>query len=139
MSSQKVRRMNQLNSVTNKQLVNTQVAVNKAVTNSFGNKPISTKNSFQEILEQKGKESIKFSNHANKRLEDRGIKLSNEEIGQLNEAIKMMQQKGAKDSLIVINNLAMIVNIPNKTVITALNQEGTKGNIYTNIDSAIFL
>ncbi len=83
-------------------------------------------------------EKLSFSSHAVKRLESRDIHLSNEEISKLNEAVKKAQAKGSKDSLVMMNDTAFIVNIPNKTVVTAMYVGQGEENIFTNIDSVVF-
>ena len=55
-----------------------------------------------------------------------------------NGAVKA-KEKGIKESLVVVDELAFIVNIPNKTVITALGREESQGNVFTNIDGAVFM
>ena len=80
---------------------------------------------------------LKFSSHATKRLEDRSIVLSSDEMGKINEAVQKAETKGAKDSLVMMNGNAFIVNIPNKTVITAM-PLGSTDNVFTNIDSVVF-
>ena len=79
---------------------------------------------------------IKFSNHAVKRLEDRNLDLSREELIELNDAVNQAEEKGSKDSLIMLNNKAFIVNIPNKTVVTAM-AVGDGNDVFTNIDSVV--
>ena len=48
-------------------------------------------------------------------------------------------QKGIQESLVVVDELAFIVNIPNKTVITAMDRSDTADNVFTNIDGAVFM
>ena len=95
---------------------------------------------FQEILNQKtGQEitEVKFSKHAASRLADRNIELTSKQLERLNEGAQKAGQKGIKDSLVIVDDLAFIVNIPNKTVVTAMDQTETKENIFTNIDGAV--
>ncbi|RMD48031.1 MAG: flagellar protein [Ignavibacteria bacterium] len=80
--------------------------------------------------------NVKFSNHAMKRLEDRNISLNREDLELLNDAVQQAELKGSKDSLIMLNNNAFIVNIPNKTVVTAL-PVGEGEDVFTNIDSVV--
>ena len=80
---------------------------------------------------------LKFSNHATKRLEDRDIMLSSEEMGMINDAVDKAEDKGSKDSLVLVNGKAFIVNIPNKTIVTAMSLDGGD-NVFTNIDSVVF-
>ncbi len=93
------------------------------------------KKDFDNIL-QNELNKVKFSNHAMKRLEDRSIDLTSEDIVELNDAVNQAERKGSKDSLIMFNNKAFIVNIPNKTVVTAL-PVGDNEEVFTNIDSVI--
>ena len=47
--------------------------------------------------------------------------------------------KGIKDSLVLIDKLAFIVNVPSNTVVTAMDQSETSENIFTNIDGAVIV
>ena len=88
---------------------------------------------FQEELSK-----VKFSNHALKRLDSRNIQLNDNEINKIQNAVQKAESKGSKDSLVMMNNTAYIVNIPNRTVVTALPMGDSNENIFTNIDSVIF-
>ncbi|HEX3018868.1 MAG TPA: TIGR02530 family flagellar biosynthesis protein [Chitinispirillaceae bacterium] len=91
---------------------------------------------FSEQLRSKI-EGVKFSAHAATRLKSRNIEMTDEIIGKLEKAVSGAAGKGARDSLILMKDLAFIVNIPNRTVITAMDGESIKQNIFTNIDSAV--
>jgi flagellar operon protein len=93
--------------------------------------------SFESIF-QKELEKVKFSSHALKRLEERNIELSDDEMFKINTAVERAELKGSKDSLVMMNSTAFIVNIPNKTVITAMSIADSKENVFTNIDSVVF-
>lgn len=98
--------------------------------------------SFQEILEtsqQKASEEVKFSKHAAGRLADRNIELTKGQMERLQEGAQRAQQKGIKESLVIVDQLAFIVNIPNNTVVTAMNQNDAAENVFTNIDGAIII
>lgn len=95
------------------------------------------KASFDSIFKEE-LEKIKFSNHAMKRLESRKIHLSDEEIAKIQDAVEKAEAKGSRDSLILMNNTAFIVNIPNRTVVTAIEVENSNENVFTNIDSVVF-
>ena len=82
-------------------------------------------------------EALKFSKHATNRLSDRSIELTKDQMDRLNQGAKQASQKGIKDSLILIDQLAFIVNVPNNTVVTAMDQTETKENVFTNIDGAV--
>lgn len=82
--------------------------------------------SFDEIL---------FSRHATRRLETRQIAMSDEQRARLQDAASQAREKGMKESLVMVDNLAFIVNVRSNTVITAVND--TKKAVFTNIDGAI--
>ena len=96
-----------------------------------------SKDSFESIF-QKELEKVKFSSHALKRLEERNIELSDDEMNKINTAVERAELKGSKDSLVMMDQTAFIVNIPNKTVITAMPIAESKENVFTNIDSVVF-
>lgn len=104
-----------------------------------GNNPAikSAGDSFESIF-QKELEKVKFSSHALKRLEERQIHLSDDEMFKINTAIEKAELKGSTDSLVMMNSTAFIVNIPNKTVITAMPIGDSNENVFTNIDSVVF-
>ena len=99
--------------------------------------------SFEEILNQKLESSessgLKFSKHAAMRLEDRNINLSKEQSRRLESGVQKASEKGIKESLVLIDSLAFIVNVPNKTVVTAMDQTESNDNIFTNIDGAVIM
>src|SRR5579884_375008 len=96
--------------------------------------------SFRSVLEQQqqlGKaQPLKFSAHAMQRLQSRNIKLSNEDVARMNVMADKAAEKGAKQSLFMLRDVAMVVSIKNRTVITAVDQDSMKENVFTNIDSA---
>jgi flagellar operon protein len=92
--------------------------------------------SFRELLEQ---QRISFSKHANRRTEERSIKISPEDLNRLGEAFNKAEAKGIKDALIVMDDSAFIVNAKNKVVITVMDKSEMKDNVFTNIDGAIFI
>ncbi len=99
--------------------------------------------SFEEILKQKqdvsGSLELKFSKHAAMRLEDRNISLSEEQSKRLESGVQKASEKGIRESLVIVDSLAFIVNVPNKTVVTAMDQKDSNDNIYTNIDGAVIM
>lgn len=95
--------------------------------------------SFSDILSQKAGAEVKFSKHAANRLASRNIELSTTQLDRLQQGTAKAQAKGIKDSLVLVDSLAFIVNVPSNTVITAMNQEETQDNIFTNIDGAVIM
>ena len=98
--------------------------------------------SFQDILAEKSGRTeggLKFSKHAASRLADRNIRLTDEQIGRLSDGTQKAGAKGIRESLVLVDQLAFIVNIPNQTVVTAMDQAETQANIFTNIDGAVIV
>ncbi|MCR5223014.1 MAG: flagellar protein [Lachnospiraceae bacterium] len=80
---------------------------------------------------------VRFSKHASVRLGDRNIELSSEQLNRLNEGAQKANAKGINESLVLVDEIAFIVNIKNNTVITAMDQSEAKENVFTNIDGAV--
>ena len=97
--------------------------------------------SFEDIFKQKleSASELKFSKHATQRLDDRNIVLSEEQSLRLEEGVQKAQAKGITDSLVLLDTLAFIVNVPNQTVVTAMDQTDSEENIFTNIDGAVIV
>lgn len=95
--------------------------------------------SFQDVLKARleNESGIKFSAHAMDRLNERGITLGSTEISRLSGAVAKAEGKGANDALILIDDKAFIVNVSNKTVVTAMTGDNIINNVFTNIDSAV--
>jgi len=85
---------------------------------------------FSGIMQKKVGE-LKFSAHAQTRLKSRNINLTNDMMSRLDRAVSGAKEKGARDTLVLLSNLAFIVNIPNKTVVTAMEGNSIKENIFT--------
>lgn len=94
--------------------------------------------SFQEVLNAKVEQKVKFSKHANQRLENRNIELSEDQLERLNQGVGQARTKQIQESLVMMDNLAFIVNVKNNTVITAMEQ-GESGQVFTNIDGAVIV
>lgn len=100
---------------------------------------------FEDILSQKtglGSEnlqSLKFSKHADERLADRNIFLTEDQLDRLEKGTRKADEKGIRESLVIMDNLSFIVNVKNKTVITAMDHTDNDGHIYTNIDGAVII
>ncbi len=94
--------------------------------------------SFDEVL--RGElDRLKFSHHAQTRLESRNIQLSDEDVKELADAVDRASQKGSQDSLVLMKNVAYIVNVRNRTVVTAVDGDKLDENVFTNIDSAVLV
>ncbi|MCI9080742.1 MAG: flagellar protein [Lachnospiraceae bacterium] len=99
--------------------------------------------SFEDILRRRQSvdenSELKFSKHASMRLQSRNIELSSEQKERLETGAEKAEAKGMKESLVIVDSYSFIVNVPNKTVVTAMDQTESKENIYTNIDGAVII
>jgi len=102
---------------------------------------LSFENIFGQKLadEQTKPEELKFSKHASSRLLDRNISLTDNQVQRLNEGAKRALDKGISESLVLVDDLAFIVNVRNSTVITAMDQAQANENVFTNIDGAVIM
>lgn len=107
--------------------------VNKTKSNDTGN----TK--FKDILNDTiaGNKEVNISNHALQRMNERGVRLSSKDLENLNAAINKLEEKGAKESLIIYKDLAFIASITNRTIITSMHN--SEVSIVTNIDSTMIV
>lgn len=94
---------------------------------------------FGKILSQleENREGVKFSKHASNRLSDRNIELTQDQMNRLNNARNQASAKGINESLILVDQLAFIVNVKTSTVVTAMDSHENGSNIFTNIDGAV--
>ncbi|MCL2766076.1 MAG: flagellar protein [Peptococcaceae bacterium] len=91
----------------------------------------------KEIVENR---EVKLSAHAEKRLRERNITLAPKDLEKINTALGQAASKGAKESLIIYEGLALITNVRNKTIVTAIdNLGGGASQVFTNIDSAVIV
>lgn len=99
------------------------------------------KSSFEQLLQAKLQEnqSLQFSKHSKERIAQRGIEVTEDLLERMNEAASSAKQKGAKDVVMIDQQAVFIVSIPNNTVITAMNGNEMKQNIFTKIDGAVLL
>ena len=100
--------------------------------------PVQKSESFADILQGKVNQELKFSKHANERLENRSIALSEDQLNRLNQGIGQARGKQIQESLVMMDNLAFIVNVKNNVVVTAMEQ-GESGQVFTNIDGAVIV
>lgn len=92
--------------------------------------------SFSEVLSREIEGGdIRFSKHAQARLQSRNLNLTSSELGRLSSAVDKAASKGIQDSLVLMNSVAFIVSVPDKTVVTAMPAD--EANIFTNIDGAV--
>jgi len=90
---------------------------------------------FAETLAQV--QQVRFSNHAQKRLQSREITLSDEHVNRLAQAIEKAEQRGGKSSLVMMDDLAFIVNVRERLVVTAVDPQHRGEGVFTQIDSVV--
>ena len=95
---------------------------------------------FAQVLDQKlPPQGIKFSQHAQDRLKARNISFSAADLANLEGAVNSVAQKGGKESLVMMGDSALVVSVKNRMVVTAMDRSQMRGNVFTNIDSAVVI
>lgn len=99
------------------------------------------KNSFKKILQEQisNASGVNFSNHAVNRVLERNINISESNLSRLNDGVRIAEEKGLNEPLILIDTAAYIVNIKNNTVITTVANDDLKGSVFTNIDGTVII
>jgi flagellar operon protein len=87
--------------------------------------------------ETQRQEDLTISQHAQKRLDSSQVKLSQDDMQRITGAVDKASAKGANQSLVMLDDLALVVSIRNRVVITAVDEARTKEGIFTNIDSVV--
>jgi flagellar operon protein len=127
---------NYSNRIINSPLSTGNVQTNNVRTGNTGTAGVGFENFLQQAIDKSN--GVKFSKHAEMRMQARNIDLTQVQKEKINNAVSKAQQKGVKDSLVILDDMAFVVNVNSKTVITAVNNNELKENIFTNIDGAIF-
>jgi flagellar operon protein len=92
---------------------------------------------FAEVLRTQPGQPVRFSAHALQRAERRGIDVGPATLGRLADGVDRAAGKGARASVVFVDQTAFVVSVPNRTVITAVDREHMKQQVFTNIDSAV--
>lgn len=102
---------------------------------------IQNKSAFGDLLQQEvGKaEPLKISKHAEQRLNERNITISDGQWKSIQERVNEARKKGITDSLVVTKNAALVVSAKNNTVVTAMNRQEAGAHIFTNINGTILM
>lgn len=96
--------------------------------------------SFEEVFERiKNKEDISLSKHAQVRMATRNIVLDREQIQRLTMAVERARQKGVRDTLVLMDDTAFVINVKSTTVVTAAKRDSLKNKVFTNIDGAVIM
>lgn len=104
-------------------------------------KNVQETNSFKDLLQMQVKDSTKLtiSNHAQKRLQDRGIQIDEQKWMQISSKVQEAKTKGVHDSIVVLNDATLVVSAKNNIVITAMGRDEAKSQIFTNINGTILM
>jgi flagellar operon protein len=104
---------------------------------------------FDQILQQQladgiapaqtphGAARVRFSAHAQERLAQADVQLDPQALAKLEAAVDKADKKGGKESLILLDDLAFVVSVQNRTVITAVGANRMADNVFTKIDSVV--
>jgi|GEM_PF-1690547 len=93
----------------------------------------------RELADRLNSRSIALSVHAADRLARRGLIIDETAVDQINEAFKLAEQKGARNALFLLDNLAVVASVANRSIITALDAKELSHGVFTHIDSAVVL
>lgn len=93
--------------------------------------------SFEQLLAGMERSQLRFSGHAMKRIEQRGLHMDSERLSRLEQAVDRAASKGARESVVLLDELALVVSVRNQTVVTALDEASRKEHVFTNIDSVV--
>ena len=109
--------------------------INTRTQPAIKSQPLGKGTDFQAILADR----LKLSGHAQTRLESREIQLDGDAWERVMQGVEKAAAKGAKESLVMVDDVALIVSVKNRTVITAVDQSKLKENVFTNIDRAVIV
>lgn len=102
--------------------------------------PRKAKTSFNQVLQGKlDKQEVNFSKHAATRLQARNIELSSDQLHRINQGVNEAREKGIRESLVLIDQVALVVNVKNKVVVTAMEKSEQQNKVFTNIDGAVIV
>lgn len=101
-----------------------------------GQAPATAGPSFADVLRDRTS-GVQFSGHALQRVERRGIDTSPQTLARLDGAVQRAADKGARESVVLVDGTAFVVSVRNRTVITAVDAQHMRDHVFTNIDSAV--
>lgn len=117
-------------------IVQPPITYNNKLTQPKNNETANTQ--FQNLLNE-AQQKLKISKHASQRITQRNINISDVEWNKIEEKMQVAKSKGLNESLFLTQNAALIINVKNAIVVTALNRTEASNQIFTNIDSAILI
>ena len=92
--------------------------------------------SFADVLGEKAG-AVQLSGHAKARIERRGIELGPETLARLQHGVDRAAAKGSRESVVFVDDVAFVVSVKARTVITAVDRASMRDHVFTNIDSAV--
>jgi len=92
---------------------------------------------FAEQLQSQNQGHVRFSAHATQRLQDRNLQLTANDKARIAGAVDEAASKGSRETLVLMDQMALVVSVPNRTVITVAPTSELKNTVFTNIDSAV--
>src|SRR5690606_37199079 len=92
-----------------------------------------------QVTEKNIGAEVNVSTHAMKRLQERNIELDGNEYMKLKEAVSKLRAKGGHDSLVITQKAAYVVDVDKNTVVTSVDKNNMNENVFTKIDSTIFM
>ncbi len=121
-------------------IINGKIVPVEALQEKKSTSPVEKEN-FNKVFETEleKENQVKISKHAMERIKTRNIELDGKDLKKLTDAIDKADSKGARESLLLYKDVAFIASIRNKTIITAVDGQNAKDNIFTNIDSAVII
>ncbi len=132
--------MDYLNRMTRPIVTGNTVAAPQTTQSTQNNQSAQSAASFLSVLQGQLEQnsSVAFSKHAVSRVHERQIDVSQQNLQRLDEGVRMAQEKGLREALILIDQNAYIVNAASGKVIT-VDAEATKGSVFTNIDGTVII
>ena len=99
------------------------------------------RDAFAAHLERAHLEAVgpRISSHAWQRIQQRGISMTDDQQRTLADAMQQLAAKGSREALLMRTDAAFVVNIPNRTVVTALDRQEMQQRVFTQIDSAMLV
>lgn len=94
---------------------------------------------FRDALRSHLRQPLRWSRHAEERLRSTGIQLGSEDMRLIQGAVDSLAQRGARDALVVYDQLALVISVSNRTVVTAATPERWQDGIFTQIDGAAII
>jgi flagellar operon protein len=98
---------------------------------------VTARRSVAELHEALAGRRLRFSSHAARRMTQRDLELDDSQLARLADGVERAAVKGSRSALIMVDHVAMVVAVPNRTVITAIRTGSAAGGLFTNIDSAV--